>query len=469
VGNVRGFVRRIWNKRDVKAFSYGLILRLIAEIINGKYPLGSDANTFYVLKFVYMDLVRELAYGFVYQYIIFGLGLFLGNIFLAIKIVACIISGLLVLSIYLWGRKSGLDEEMALKYAIIAFMYFTILEISWDLQRNALGLALILIAIAIMNEKFLVACFIAALAGLTHPFTIFVVGSILFVDIIHRKKREIFLFLSNATAVGFIVYCRLFVVGKDVSGFVSATGQIWHVPPHLMPVFFIYISLPVLILMLISYGLNSGVLVYLKEKNNLCWIVVSLLISPFLVFGYRILLMVSIPLVFFAFRMTKHSSKRLFKALAVICVVSSATYQPFIYVYPWYPGFRHGIGIITFGSCMAPWDVDDAERLLKEAWLMVNDSVGLVIHHSEIGIAYAVGIPIKDRHIVLVTGPLGPVTEFDRFIEVALNNFTRVLVVWYISPPIGSVDIPRDRHYMVFDRSSNMALYIFCNSSSFGC
>lgn len=449
-------------KYSVRCFLFGVIFRLIMEIINGKYPIGSDANTYYILKYLHPDLIAELQDGFIYEYMMLAIAKLIGNIFIAIKFLSCLICGLLALSLYLWGSKNGLEEKHAYEFSIVAFMYFTTLEISWDLHRNALALALALISLSIYDKKRKTSYLLAIISGLTHPFTIFLYGGVLLYGVFRGKIREIMLLLCNVIAVAFIVFCRVYLSQKNVGNLLIAGQQSWHVPPYLMPVFYVWITLPLIpILIVCVYLKRSNLELLVENKQNLGWILVSLLASPVFIFGYRILLMAAIPFIFFTYVASKKTNKKLFKIFVVVCLVSGCTYQPLIYLYPLYPGFRHATGVLTIGGTMAPWDAKDAETLFRYTITMLNEDIALIVHHSEIGIAYAAGLNLIDKNIIIASGPLGPVTRFDEFLELAMNNYSIVLIVWYVNPPVGSVEIPKEYSYNceILRVLGNMALY----------
>jgi len=446
----------------MKSFLFGLVFRLIVEVINGKYPIGSDANTYYILKYLHPNLIEELQDGFIYEYLMLGIAKLIGNIFITIKFLSCLISGLLVLSLYLWGSKNGLEEKHAYEFSIVAFMYFTTLEISWDLHRNALALAFALISLSIYSEKRKTSYLLAVLSGLTHPFTIFIFGGVLIFSVFKGKIGKILLLLCNVFAVAFIIYCRIYLSQKSVSNLLIASQQSWHVPPYLMPVFYLWITLPLISIFIVCvYLKRSNIGILMENKQNLGWILVSLLASPMFIFGYRILLMAVIPLIFFTYVSSKDTNRKLLKTLFVICLASGCTYQPLIYLYPAYPGFRHATGVLTIGGTMAPWDTKNAEELFKYAITLLNEDICLIVHHSEISIAYAAGVNLMEKNIIVASGPLGPVTEFDEYLQLALNNYSIALIIWYINPPVGSVDIPKEPDYTCKTLSvlGNMALY----------
>ena len=112
---------------------------------------------------------------------------------------------------------------------------------------------------------------------------------------------------------------------------------------------------------------------------------------------------------------------------------------------------------------MAPWDRDDAEVLFREAKKMLSNTTALIVHHLEISIAYACGVPLKDPNVYIATGELGVITSFEECLEMALQNHTYALIVWYKKPVVGLCDVPKDTRYSYFvlEERGNMVLYIF--------
>ena len=113
-------LRYVFKKHEqlVKAFLVGFIFRMTAEIIVGKYPIGYDTSTYYILSCVKMDWLRELAKYPLYQYILFCVYVLVGNAILAVKILAPLICGLFTFSLAIWGLSQGIKKEDIVKFVI---------------------------------------------------------------------------------------------------------------------------------------------------------------------------------------------------------------------------------------------------------------------------------------------------------------------------------------------------------------
>ncbi|MEX0568924.1 MAG: EpsG family protein, partial [Candidatus Njordarchaeota archaeon] len=440
-----------------RAFIFGLAFRLILEIINGKYPVGYDTNTHYILKYVKLDWIGEIRYGFLYQYIMFILAKATGNVFLAIKILACFLSGLFVLSLYMWGKYSGLDSNTALKFSYLCYLFFPVLRLMWDLHRNVMGLSLLLIGISLSKEKRWASYLLVFLAGITHPFTIFVMVSIGLIDLFRLRKNVVLLMASNIAGVSPIIAYRL-IIGQQLSGYVSASGVYWCVPPEMVPLFVGWLALPLFVVIIARCKINKSCFARVfKNKYNTYWFVFSIIIAPLFIFAYRIALMAMIPLFFITFALV-NGSKSYIKLLAIITILSSVVFAPLSYIYPVNPSFRYAMPPVPAGSTVFPWDMDDVEGLFRLAKNLLNNSSALIVQHLQIGIAYYAGINLNRENVIITE----PDEKFDQYIDTALESYLLVLIVWYKKAIIGAWDIPRDGYnFSVFRESGSFSLYIY--------
>jgi len=450
-------MKKIHNIR-LRAFLFGLVFRVILELINGRYPVGYDTNTHYVLKFVKMNLKEELAYGFLYQYMMFFLGKLIGDVLLAIKIIACMLSGLLIYTLYLWGEYNGLDRRDAFRFAILCYLYFTVLRIMWDLHRNVLGLILAMMAIIKFKKSPIIAYLLAILAGFAHPWTIFVIGPAITFEILKRNRKALVLLACNSSTLLIAIYCRKVILRKTVIGYSTVMGQTWYCPPALYPLYIVYLF--GLLLPIVVIKARDIIKSVSMKDYNAGWLL-SIVIAPLFVFGYRITLMASIPLLLIIFKSVR-DSRRLMRLLAMICIVSSILYQPLAYMYPPFSDFRYTIGPTPFGSTFAPWDVRDIEALFAIVKQMMNKSTELLLHHSEISVAYVAGVNITRENVLI----MHPDRTFDYYLDKELENYELVFIVWYIQPPPGSVRIPDRYKYGVVRRRGNFAIYMYFSKLS---
>ncbi len=100
--------------------------------------------------------------------------LWLGNAILVMKFVPALLLGLFGWSAYLLGRRLlTWNYRRALVFALLVSLNFVALRISWDLHRNMLGLALVLLTLALLAGKktartYVAASALASLAVMTH-------------------------------------------------------------------------------------------------------------------------------------------------------------------------------------------------------------------------------------------------------------------------------------------------------------
>jgi len=128
-------------------------------------------------------------------------------------------------------------------------------------------------------------------------------------------------------------------------------------------------------------------------------------------------------------------------------------------MYPPFNDFRYTIGPTPFGSTFAPWDVKDIEELFRIIRQMINRSIELLLHHSEISVAYMAGINLTKENVLV----MHPDQTFDYYLNEELRKYKSIFIVWYIQPPPGSPKVPdaKQYKYSVTHRRGNFAIYIY--------
>jgi len=150
----------------------------------------------------------------------------------------------------------------------------------------------------------------------------------------------------------------------------------------------------------------------------------------------------------------KVRGKRFFKLLIIYNVVISSIYPAVSYIYPIHSSFRNTFPSVLIGGTMFPWDGYDAEALYREVKEMLNTESAVIVHHLEICYAYSAGVPLLNNNVIITR----PAENFDKYLEVAVSNFSFVYIVWYIEPIVGSWSVPQN-YTRIIDTRGNMAIY----------
>lgn len=161
------------------AFFVPLGVRLIPEILAYPYPIGFDTIAYYVpiimsrialvgspVNYFGGTILLYLPLTYVY--------LLVSDALLVMKLAPTVLLGLLGWSTFLLGRKLlSWNRSWALFLALVGSLYFVALRLSWDLHRNVLGLALVLLTLGFLAEekpanRFIAVLILASLAVMTH-------------------------------------------------------------------------------------------------------------------------------------------------------------------------------------------------------------------------------------------------------------------------------------------------------------
>jgi hypothetical protein len=194
--------------------------RLVLELFSWPYPIGFDPLGTYavaVTGYVPLSLSQLYSLGPTYYFLLQLLYLGLNDIALAVKIGAMISVATLSAAIYLYATdKLGAAWKGFFATVLVSF-YFPVLRLSWDLHRNILGLALLLLTLWLSTRSIKAAVPTGILAALTHPTIPPLLLAALLPRMISIKNRRLFLSMvaiialwlsmvafSNATQVDFL-------------------------------------------------------------------------------------------------------------------------------------------------------------------------------------------------------------------------------------------------------------------------
>ncbi|MEX0568991.1 MAG: hypothetical protein Q6363_007535 [Candidatus Njordarchaeota archaeon] len=452
----------------ILAFGLGFLSRVISEIIAGKYPVGYDTSTYYVLFAVEMNWFKQISHAPLYQYILFLVVMALGgNILIAIKILSCFICGFFTYSLYIWGQSNGISKENLLKFVAIVYFYFAVFRIAWDLQRNVLGLSLVLLTFSYYkkSKNILVVGMLGFLACISHQFSAFVLLALFIPELMKPNIRVITTLFAGLIGFAVIVF---FTWGTNLESVLASITIFYgkkyiYVPIHLMPLFIFWLSLPILPFILwYIYGFFNkefgGIFKYIN-KNNISWVLLTFILAPIFVIYYRLIFMAFIPIILFVFNVVVSSDKKNAMRLLILAVAFSSSIYPAVsYVYPMYSEFRKTAPGCLFASTVAPWDAQHFENLFREAIsiIMSKKNVTLIVHHLQIAIAYAAGVDLLGQNVYITSAD----DTFEEPLRVVLNMSDGALIVWYVTPIVGAWSLPNG-NFTKISQSGSVALYLY--------
>lgn len=439
-------------------FLIGFVIRGIAEIAIGRFPIGYDTSTFYIYACVCEDwdyIIRAPLYS------LFLLALYkmLGNALLAVKLGSAIITGIFTLSLTIWGLKDNcIKKSFLFSFVFFIFTFWISLRLDWDLHRNLLSLSLAIIAIALREEQPKIAEASVFLAGLAHPFSIiFVIGG-LFTHLLRKEKLAFRLLLLNLIGVSIVVISAYFLISYPVGSIIQ--DKTWFVNKDLLIIYFLWIYLPIWIVWAVLYYLHKSQFIkFIKGSwKEIFWILIILLSTITLKFGYRLAFLAFFPILLTTFSfINKNYKKKAIWLFITYNIIVSAVFPLVFYLYPIHPTFRKTHPAVLLGGNMFPGDDERAVYLLKEASKLINDRVKLVVHHSEIAYVYAAGIDLCDSSIIIMR----PDTSFGYVISRLYKNqsLDTILIVWYIQPPSGVEKLPYNPTILI--RNDTLALFVY--------
>ncbi len=448
------------NKTVVRSFLVGFLFRMACEIAIGKFPIGYDPSTSYILVCVRKDWLDLIAIGPLFFYLLLPVYIIVGNALVAVKIMACFVSGFFTMSLAIWGRKNGISDEIIISFTLFIYFYFVVLRIAWDLHRNLLGIALSLLALSYYKEKPWIGFIYAFLASFTHPLSIFIIGTSLLADLIKLRKEATITASGSVLATAIIYFYRMFIYELPPTEAFVTTQQPWYIDMKLLPIYFLWLYLPLLpfIFLLLWKRIRGEIksLMNIIGEPCLYWILGLTIPSFIFIFAYRLFFLVSIPILYMVFNGFRTKGKKTIRLLIIYNVVVSATYPVISYIYPIHPSFRNTFPSVLIGGTMFPWDGYDAEALYREVKELLNATSALIVHHLEICYAYSAGIPLLNNNVITTL----PADNFDEYLKTAKTNFSIVYIVWYIKPIIGSWSVPQN-YTDIVDTRGNMAIYMY--------
>jgi hypothetical protein len=207
-------------------------IRLVPELLSWPDPLGFDTVT-WLAPFMGTCQEEGLGYGYSllierqnapFAFMLFGFVAFVTNVdpLILTKIMAPFLFGFLVWSFFYFTKKTfGWDERKAFLASVVLSLYFITLRMSWDLYRNLLGIAFLMIALAHSTKLdtkrdqaiFLVFSFLAILTHeLIAVFVIFLYAYLFLCKYLKKKEVSPPLLVCAMVAVLFVLYYAHWVI-----------------------------------------------------------------------------------------------------------------------------------------------------------------------------------------------------------------------------------------------------------------
>ncbi len=209
---------------------FPISVRAIPELLAGPYPLGFDTVWVYApfIKEVHsegfgsalMDLGAARGAPLMYVLLAIPAIVFGGEPFLITKAAAPVLHGLLVFSMYYFVKR-GLhwDENRCLLTVLLSSLYFLPLRLSWDMYKNTLGYALLILGLAHFPSntepgdrwKFLSMGGLSVLVSEVTGVLLGAVAGLYFLrDVAKRRKWNLdLLFITFAAVLAALVYAGL--------------------------------------------------------------------------------------------------------------------------------------------------------------------------------------------------------------------------------------------------------------------
>lgn len=444
----------------MKAFLLGVIIRTAMEVAAGRFPVGYDPSTHYVLMCV-CGRWEYIISAPLYSIFLYLLYLIIGDALIAVKIGSIIVSGLFMFSVAYWAQKCGVSEDRILGFVCYVYTFFVVLRILWDLHRNAVGIAFSFLALAFYRERKEMAAFVLSiLAGLAHPLSlVFLGGGILYDLLVVPNRRSIIVGLGVSVGVGIIVLLKVIM---ERFSLIHVIQSYWYVSRSELLLYIPWLFAPLLVIMLpvLCRNLRRMRDLLLSEENKrlLVWAATILLLSFILKYTYRIVFLASFPLLIYMFKVVGggQGKRGLIRILIVYNIVVSAVYPAFFYIYPIRDPFRKTHPPVLIAGNMFPEQEHVAEQLFRKALQILNNESTIIIHHSEISYAYAAGVPLCADNVLVMR----PDESFEKYLDMASDRGFRIAyIVWYVNAPVGSIEAPKNGH--IVESMCDLALYLY--------
>ena len=294
------------------SFLIPAIYRLDIEIYSWPFTIGFDTMAYYLpylLGYDKYDVLQLYSQAPLYYILISNLNIIVKNPMITIKVMAIILQGLLGLVLYLWSKSILRSDDKAFIYSILTSFYFVTLRLLWDLHRNVLGLVLMLFTLWLLNhDKYYntkyFRCgigFTAFLTALAHQIEPVILSLLLIPKVIKRNiEATIALFTTLITWLSIVVSYSFVTDGTGYFErlFIERDPLI----PQGLEVLelALYMFLPIL-----PFSITGIIKNWRRNKELIIWIIFCIAIAPFINAGFRLLLLITIPLMIYTITLNK--------------------------------------------------------------------------------------------------------------------------------------------------------------------
>jgi len=452
--------RSLGGSKGLLSFLIPAFYRLVLEVLAGVVPLGYDCVAFYVEWVMYPHpFVDGLKYFPLYNFLLVFANFMVDDAFLTVKIGSVLVSGFLGYSIYRWLKALGFKSD-SLYYALLVFFFLPTLRMSWDLHRNCFGLSLALLSMAYLKEgREKMACFLAFVAGFSHPFAALSLVAMNFGSIFLKRNRITF-FIAFLSCFGMLLTqlpSMFAYVYNQVSYNLSRSFYEKIIVGY---VFGGWLFLPI-VPFLKDVKKNFKSLVERIGFENFWWILWFLVISPLFYFSDRFIYILGIPVgTVVACSIVLGNNRKKERALFYVIMVSMAAYT--------------SVGM--FNTSIPLKYTSEVMQLFEYCQELLSDHSVVLVHRSLLGFALKAGI---DQSRIIVVEPY---ENFEMKID-SIQNASAVFAVWwlkgkcwegghpfikifpFLASSYGIYDIPN--YFEVIIAGEGFALYIYGEESEY--
>ena len=424
-------------------FSFS-VFRLFLEAFSWPFTVGFDTLAFYLPNLLgYGDItwLRIYSWAPLYYLIVSGMCRVLGDVLIAIKVFAVLLQGLFGVCLYSWSVTLFKDNRKALFFSFLAGFYFATLRLMWDLHRNVLGLIFMFLTLWVVDRwdnrfSVVVSGVLGCLAALSHQIVPLLLVAVLVVKVL-RGSRSSFSALICALVAWFsVIYASSLVKETTVSRYLG--GIIFEASEGPFPSgfealgFLLYILLP-----LFPFFVVGFVRCWRRREVRVelvVWLVFCVFLGLFWGLGFRLILLVPFPVMFYAVHVGKRLRVILFTIVFVFALgyVLFPCWRPFPYFcepFMWDPSFRCGLPSSLLQNTV-PLDVSDEafDVALYAVRCLDNDSRGvLLVNRVFIGYVLLAGAP-HDRVVLYGEGYVDPMP----WVENLTKEGYVVYFVWWL-------------------------------------
>ena len=289
------------------SFLLPALYRLGIEIYSWPFTIGFDTMAYYLpylLGYDRYDVLQLYSQAPLYYILISYLNTIAKNSMITLKVMAIMLHGFLGLTLYLWAKSILLSKNRAFIYSMLTSFYFVTLRLLWDLHRNVLGLVLMLATLWLINYgeyhggkclRYIIGftAFLTALAHQIEP----IILSILLIPKVFKRSRDAItaLFTTLITWLSIVV---LYSFDTNSTGYFE---RLFIEKDPLIPQgvevleLALYIFLP-----LMPFSIVGMIRSWRRSKELIIWILFCIMTAPLINAGFRLLLLITIPLMIYA-------------------------------------------------------------------------------------------------------------------------------------------------------------------------